>query len=1798
MARTIVDGSDLSGQTSNAPAHDAANTTRIDASGGASVLELPNGSFISSASFEQDGHDLVLTAPDGSVVVVEGYFLQDPRPDLQSPEGARLSPQLVDSFTITLDERQFAAAETANDESAIGIISELSGSATVTRVNGTVETLSKGTAIFQGDIIETEDDGAVNITFVDESNFSISEDARLAIDEFVYDPTTQSGTTNVSVLRGVFMFTSGLIGRDNPDSVEIETPVGSIGIRGTIIGGKIAPDGGDTQITVVEGAIVVSNGAGQQILSSQFETVKLSGFNSPIQNIGQIDSAQMNQSYGSVRSVSGNLFSSIDAAGQGNQGDQGAQNNGQQGQGQSTEGNQQTQQGGEGQPAGDANAQPTQSEGQADGEGEGQGEGEAPAADGAAAGEGQQGQGQGQPSQGQPQGQGQGQGQGQPQSTAPTGQPIGSPSGSGDGGSGGSSGDSGARPKANLAPKPSGKSGQSNTQVGDNASGGDGAAGTGSGGSNNTTPNNPPPPPVNKAPEIQVLQTFTLNENDTAIRQIAKLNIFDPNAGDTVNLGLITVNSPKFEVIQDTLGDYYLVKKAGETFNFENASDFPSAADFTRPIAVTVADAKNPALTTTIELPLKLINVNENPTLIIDYRTDADTSFDLSENNVGPRVVARLSASDPDTRAAFINNTFIVNDSRFEVVTVSGEKVLRLKSNVTLDAETEPTITLTIRAVDANDSNVKSHPQTITFNVTDTNDAPTVTVDFIGGNTSYITTETPTVGDNIALLAFADQDTSTQFLQNTYTVDDNRFEIVQVGTDYFLKISSAGASGFDASTESTIDVTITTTDNVNSALTNSVTITVNVADVNQAPTDIILKDPANTTLAFSGFEENQAAGTVVAFLDVIDPDVGDTFTYTLSGADASYFTINTNGELIASNVFDFEHAHGPNYSITVEVDDGTYTFSKNLTITINDVNEAPIDILLNDDSTYYSYETSSSYSAMISALTKGAIIGHLNVTDPDNYAYVPADFTIETAYAAYLEVVTTYDVDGTQVLALKLKNNVELAPSGSSDYEFIINGTPSGTIITLNGNNDNSFDVDITASDVAGDRTETFTFAVKTNEVHLDSLNGNDGYIVINDARNLGSFPSALFASSTAIGDFNGDGVLDVVYGAAAAHNPSSETSGGYYIMNGNAANLHDVNYSGNNDDDRIVKLSDLTSGSPTIPGFFQEFDAAGNQDGFRFAKQVANLGDIDGDGKDDLILSSAGNQSAVIRLGGGTQITLTNIPVTAGVHDDITVAYVGDINGDGFNDILIGTPSAQFYDGNTFNQQGAAFLIYGGNDLPTTINIATYAESFRLNPYYYGDNQFFGKTITGIGDFDGDGFDDFAIGGPGRSTNDGAVAIYSGASGYAAPALLTFIEGTSSVGSKFGESIANIGDINGDGLDDILMSAPNASGANGTGTAYVLYGTDNALSASYNITNLNTGSFNGFQIQYGGDANGGADERLGTTMAGAGDFNGDGVNDFVITGANGEMIDKAFIIFGGDYLETYLTGNANTLMLMDVFGNNDLGLVVHYSDQLDENAAGGSDQRLNVTGGSDLNGDGFDDVIFGSDQYSNTNGGGAAFILYGRDVGQNTTVWSGTSATNVIAMNEIYNGTNENNLLFDNSMSGLTAKGNGGNDTIVLTNNLFKHLDGGAGFDTLKFDLSSEETSSASSDMIDFSTITGEVLNFEKIILYNSQANGGLDAVKMCIADLIDALHNSANKELMFETNHTTAGSNAVAFTNGVSDVYLINSGFTKDANNDTIDDTFVDGGKTYSRFTLVGTEYSVLIDQQLGGATNGGII
>lgn len=275
-------------------------------------IELPDSDFIRNADLVRDGQDLLLRTPDGHQVVVEGYFLADPAPALTCDEGLVLTPGLVSAFVQHGDPVRYADSKaTANDESPVGAVQEVTGHATLIHPDGQKESIAKGTLIHQGDVVETDGaNAAVNIQFIDESSIVVSENARLAIDEYVFDPSSAGGATNVSILRGLFVYTSGLIGRNDPDDVNIHTPMGSIGIRGTTIAGNV----GTGQITVLEGAIVLHGLDGSEItLDSQYETARFDT-SGGVSHAGHMSAQDFTVNFGAVKAVSPALFNALDSA--------------------------------------------------------------------------------------------------------------------------------------------------------------------------------------------------------------------------------------------------------------------------------------------------------------------------------------------------------------------------------------------------------------------------------------------------------------------------------------------------------------------------------------------------------------------------------------------------------------------------------------------------------------------------------------------------------------------------------------------------------------------------------------------------------------------------------------------------------------------------------------------------------------------------------------------------------------------------------------------------------------------------------------------------------------------------------------------------------------------------------------------------------------------------------------------------------------------------------------------------------------------------------------------------------------------------------------------------------------------------------------------------------------------------------------------------------------------------------------------------------------------------------------------
>jgi hypothetical protein len=166
----------------------------------------------------------------------------------------------------------------ATDDGVIGTILEVEGTATVTQQGKTPVIAAVDGAIHMNDKIETGPQSRVFILFIDNTQWTLSENTKFTIDDYAYDPDDSTGNKGrYSILAGAFQYISGLIAKKPKPDVQIETPAGSIGIRGTdITGGDIdgeygiAVDEGAVDFTTEKGQVRVNAGEGTSAKGRQF----------------------------------------------------------------------------------------------------------------------------------------------------------------------------------------------------------------------------------------------------------------------------------------------------------------------------------------------------------------------------------------------------------------------------------------------------------------------------------------------------------------------------------------------------------------------------------------------------------------------------------------------------------------------------------------------------------------------------------------------------------------------------------------------------------------------------------------------------------------------------------------------------------------------------------------------------------------------------------------------------------------------------------------------------------------------------------------------------------------------------------------------------------------------------------------------------------------------------------------------------------------------------------------------------------------------------------------------------------------------------------------------------------------------------------------------------------------------------------------------------------------------------------------------------------------------------------------
>ena len=597
----------------------------------------------------------------------------------------------------------------------------------------------------------------------------------------------------------------------------------------------------------------------------------------------------------------------------------------------------------------------------------------------------------------------------------------------------------------------------------------------------------------------------------------------------------------------------------------------------------------------------------------------------------------------------------------------------------------------------------------------------------------------------------------------------------------------------------------------------------------------------------------------------------------------------------------------------------------------------------------------------------------------------------------------------------------------------------------------------------------------------------------------------------------------------------------------------------------------------------------------------VSGAGDINGDGLDDIIIgahladpndSGSGTSYIIFGKTGGNAVELSAIAdgdnndgfVLNGVSENdysgFSVSGAGDVNGDGLDDILIGAYRA---DPNG-TDSGASYLVFGktGGGIVelSEIDDANNSDGFVLNGTA-GDQS--GRSVSGVGDVNGDGLDDIIIGAryadPNDNANSGASYVVFGKSDGGIVELSDIDNNTTTDTTGFaingvdgfdwsGFSVSAAGDVNGDGMDDILIGAYRAASPDtafnvlASGTSYVVFGkSDGGIVELSDIEQANGG---GFAIN-GADAN----DYSGFSVSGAGDINGDGLDDVIVgaryadpnTNANsgtsyvvfgksdGEIVQLSdienttgggFAIngvdaadrsgrsvsgvgdFNGDGLDDIIVGASlaefagleNQGVSYLVFGKTDSN-TVELSD-LEQDTGGfaiyganGSDlSGASVSGAGDVNGDGFDDLLVGArGAYRNNVQDGASYVIFG---GAGVLNLEANTLAGDSTVDRLIGGAGDDTLVGNGGADVL--RGGAGDDVLAISDAGFSSIDGGLGNDSLRLDGEFD---------LNLLTIPNNRLDSIEIIDLNSTDN---NALNLGLEDLLSMVGNAATNTLQID--------------------------------------------------------------------------
>jgi hypothetical protein len=223
-AKVSVDGPGL-----HSPGHvrvETVHATQVPAD----AIVVEDAHLLFNAQFKRSGVDLVLSKDD-SELVLHDYFKGEKRATLASPDGAHLTGDLVSALAGNVQYAQ-ATDGNAGAGKVIGHVSKLAGTATAIR-NGVSVTLHNGDNVEKGDVVESGASSTLGITFIDGTVFGLSSNARMVLNEMVYDPNGSNNSSLLSLVAGTIAFIAGETAKHG--DMRVDTPVATMGIRGTAV---------------------------------------------------------------------------------------------------------------------------------------------------------------------------------------------------------------------------------------------------------------------------------------------------------------------------------------------------------------------------------------------------------------------------------------------------------------------------------------------------------------------------------------------------------------------------------------------------------------------------------------------------------------------------------------------------------------------------------------------------------------------------------------------------------------------------------------------------------------------------------------------------------------------------------------------------------------------------------------------------------------------------------------------------------------------------------------------------------------------------------------------------------------------------------------------------------------------------------------------------------------------------------------------------------------------------------------------------------------------------------------------------------------------------------------------------------------------------------------------------------------------------------------------------------------------------------------------------------------------------